>query len=90
MREAAKGNKAELREVISSMKQGKTYTQDELDAISSMAARHAAIHVEQSFHHSSDERHIHSKELHKLNKEIMEKKSKVRETTKGSIKAAVE
>jgi hypothetical protein len=55
-----------------------------------VAARHAAVHVANALRHGGAEHHLQSKELHKINKEIEEKKPKVRMTTHASIKAAVE
>jgi len=89
IKQAAKESKEELKEAAKESK-GHTWSQEEMETISSMAARHAALHVESALKHKKGEKHIESKELKKLNKEIKEKKSKVHETTHHSIKAAVE
>ena len=90
IKEAAKEGKQELKEAAKESKENPTYSQDELETISSMAARHAALHVESALKHKNGEKHLESKELKKVNKEIEEKKPKVREGTHASIKAAVE
>lgn len=57
IKEAAKESKQELKEAVKESKQA-TYSQDELDTISSMAARHAALSVEQALKHSNGEKHL--------------------------------
>jgi len=55
-----------------------------------MSARHAATHVVDVLKNRNAERHIHSKELKKVRKEVTEKKEKVHEASHASIKSAVE
>ena len=61
-----------------------------MEAIANMSAHHAATSVANSLKHKGAERHIHSKELKKVNKELKEKIGKPREKTHESIKASVE
>lgn len=66
----AKEGKEELKDLAKAAKESGTYTQDELESIAGMAARHAATHVATAVKKGNAEKHIASKELHKLTKEV--------------------